>query len=151
MPQLRFQTQHVGNVCTVTMHDLAGNDGEERPCDGPPLDVDLLTQPVLPCRKAFPGDPARIRGEDGKDLLRPQRLSHRQGCIIRVSERSVNREFQHWVGTYPRERRELLDLDLGGFSLGNIRQRARDASYGLLRGQRDLGIDFYPTKLPVAG
>src|SRR5207249_4731083 len=55
------------------------------------------------------------------------------------------------IGTHPREGRELLYLDLGGFSVGNIRQCAGDAGYGFFRAQRDLGIDFHPTKFAVAG
>src|SRR5216117_1886649 len=82
------------------MHDLTGNHREERPCDGSSFDVDILTQPVLPCRKAFPGDGARVRGKDGKNLFRSQGLSHGQGCVIGVSQRSVHGEFQHRIGTH---------------------------------------------------
>ena len=74
MAELGLQIEHVRNVRPVTVDDLAGDDREEGPGDGPAVEVDLFPQLLLAGGQTVADDVRGVRRQNGQQIVLVQGL-----------------------------------------------------------------------------
>ena len=120
LAQLRFEVEPVGHIKRVTLHDLADQDGEERPGKRPAVLVDFHVGPAAARLQAALDDVREIGWQDLARIAFTQRACHLLGGVVEVRQRPVGGQFQHWIGIVKRECGQLLNFPLRQFPFRDV-------------------------------
>src|SRR5581483_1491098 len=149
--ELGLQIEHLGDVRAIAMHDATGRDGEKGPGNGAALHGHFLAQLTGGTGQALPGDLGRVRRQNGKGMFLAERGGEFLSGLVEVGEIAFGVELEDGIGIDLWKRGELLDLRLGLFAFGDVRETAGRAENAAITIERKLGIDFHPTDFAILG